>query len=127
MITLVIPGRPRSTKNSRQVIRRGGQTRSVMSEAAAEWIHGARVEVRRQWRGRPLTAPAHVHVHVVFANRRSLPDGDNMVNAAFDAIKKIVVQDDSLTCIPTHAFSFEVTPGARECLRLILTPQQVQP
>lgn len=119
---LTIPGRPRSTKNSRQVVRRGGKTRTIMSDAAAEWIHGARIEVRRQWRGRPLQHPVYVHVHVVFANRRSLPDGDNMVNAAFDALKGIVTVDDNLACIPSHLFTFEVTPGAAECLRLTISP-----
>lgn len=122
---LTISGRPRSTKNSRQVIRRGGKTRSVMSEAAAAWIHAARIEVRRQWRGRPLQHPVYVHVHVVFANRRSLPDGDNICNAALDAIKGIVTIDDNLKCIPSHLFTCEITPGAQECLRLTITPAEV--
>ncbi|WP_155300939.1 RusA family crossover junction endodeoxyribonuclease [Deinococcus kurensis] len=118
---LTIPGRPKSTKNSRQVVKVRGKVKTVMSGAACDWMARARAEVRRAWRGRPLQTPAHIHIHAVFSNRRSLPDGDNTVNGVLDAIKGIVVIDDSLAWIPSFAFSHEVTPGAQDCVHVILT------
>lgn len=124
---LRLSGRPRSTKNSREVIRVRGRVRSVMSGPAAEWMLLARAEVRRWWKGRPLQSPVHVHIHVVFANRRSLPDGDNAVLAIFDALKGIAVKDDNLKCIPSHSFSHEVAPGEPECVLVTLTCIQETP
>lgn len=118
---LTIPGRPKSTKNSRQVVKVRGKVKTVMSGAACDWMARARAEVRRAWRGRPLQTPAHIHVHAVFSNRRSLPDGDNVVNGVFDALKGLVIVDDSLAWIASHAFSHEVTPGADDCVHVTLT------
>ncbi|GHG37906.1 hypothetical protein GCM10017784_35580 [Deinococcus indicus] len=119
--TLTIPGRPKSTKNSRQVIHVKGKVKTVMNGAAAEWMHQARAHVRRAWKGRPLQTPAHVHIHTVFANRRSLPDPDNICNAVLDAIKGLAIHDDDLRSIPSLAFSHEITPGAQECVQVTLT------
>jgi Holliday junction resolvase RusA-like endonuclease len=126
-ITLTLPGRPRSTKNSRKIVRVRGQLRSVMSDTAAACVKEARVSLRKQWKGRPLQVPAGVQVHVVFANRRSLPDPDNVLNFTLDVLKGIALQDDSLACIPTLALTHEITSGAQECVRVTLTPQEPQP
>lgn len=119
--TLTIPGRPKSTKNTRQVVKVRGRTKTVMSGPAAEWMEAARYEVRRAWRGRPLQTPVHIHIHAVFSNRRSLPDGDNVVNGVFDALKGLVIVDDSLAWIASHAFSHEISTGAQDCVTVTLT------
>ncbi|SMB85845.1 RusA family crossover junction endodeoxyribonuclease [Deinococcus hopiensis] len=120
-ITLTLKGRPRSTKNSRKIIRVNGKPRSVMSDSAAAWITSARASLKKQWKGRPLQHAIHLHVHAVFCDRHSLPDPDNCMNAVLDALKSIVLRDDNLTWVPSFAFSHEVTPGAKECLVLTLS------
>lgn len=119
---ITIPGRVISTKNSRQIKRVNGKTKSVMSDAATAWMVQARAFVRRQWRGRPLQRPTQITVHAVFSNLRSLPDPDNVLNATLDALKRIVIIDDNLKCIHGLNFTHEVTPRATERLVITLTP-----
>jgi len=127
-ITLTLTGRPRSTKNSRQIIRdrRTGRVRSVMSDSAEAWMTAAIIELRRQWKGRPSATRWNLTITLHYANYANLPDLDNAASAILDALKHVVVVDDSPKYIGTLTITQHVTRGTHEHVTLTLTPQEAE-
>lgn len=94
VVRLVVPGIPRSGKNSAQIVRAGARRFVRKSKAAAAWLMDAREAYAKQFRGRRLlTGPLSVHIAIY--QPHPLPDGDNVQNLVWDSLKQVVIGDDA--------------------------------
>jgi Holliday junction resolvase RusA-like endonuclease len=112
-----ITGRPYSTKNSRSL----ANGRSFMSKGATQWIANARKELRAQFSGDPLTGPYEVSVRAYYADGRHHLDLDNMCSAALDALKGLVLLDDSPRYICKLTASSQVSRVGEAYMEITLT------
>ena len=109
-----IMGRPVSTKNSRVL----GKGRSFMSRPAQTAITDARQQLGLQHRREPLTGLYDVHIQVWYGNRAGHLDLDNASSFYLDALKKLVIQDDSPRYVRSLHISSEVGPNDYADLQL---------
>lgn len=95
--TYTILGIPRSGKNStRQCVnKRTGRRFTMKSKAATEWLASATAQLIEQ-RGRRRKLDGPLSIHVACYQRADVCDLDNMQSLAWDALKGLVVEDDSL-------------------------------
>jgi Holliday junction resolvase RusA-like endonuclease len=86
-----IPDKVMSTKNSRTL----ASGKSFINAKAQRWLDNARAELATQHRGDPLTGCYCLMVKIYYADGRGHCDIDNAVAAVCDALKTIVIVDDS--------------------------------
>ena len=105
-MTYFLEGRPYSLKNSRRTITRGNRTMNVRNAKAEGWLQGARRALKDQHQGPLLEAQHRVSISVYYADRRWWLDQCAIAEAVFDALKGVVVPDDS----PRYLAGLEVKP-----------------
>ena len=95
MINLVINSRPYSTKNNRQLARK----RSFINKVAKKALDEAKWGFKQQWKKKPSKEKHNIEISIFYKDKRSWLDPDNAAAFVLDALKGIVIEDDSPTYI----------------------------
>lgn len=92
---LVLTRRVISKKNSKQFIQRGGRRFLVPSEAFAQYLTEATIELRPQVREK-LTGPVRVHCDFYLKGKYKV-DGDNLFTSILDTLQHVgAIADDGM-------------------------------
>jgi Holliday junction resolvase RusA-like endonuclease len=94
-VRLVIDGKPATKKTSQVIARRKGTGKPFVlpGRHTAEWTQGARHQIKRQYKGEPMTGPVVVNYQI----HRAWDRGDlgGFEAAIDDALQGIVIENDS--------------------------------
>lgn len=93
---LIIEGVPKSQKNNKRILKNQltGKRFIGSSTASLNWRDSAIIQLRRQWRDKPLVGNIHAHLLICQGPGQSI-DADNAVTSALDAMEKAgVVKND---------------------------------
>lgn len=95
MINLTIPGKFFSKKNSKQIVRIGGQPRLLSSKPFRAWEKMATEALRAQYRGETISDPVHAKF-LFYAPDRRKRDLSNCFEGPQDALQKAeIIKDDA--------------------------------
>jgi Holliday junction resolvase RusA-like endonuclease len=109
--------RPRALKNSRES--RGKHT--VVNEAAAARLEQAKWHLNQQYKGEPLTGPYALFVTCWYSDGRSHLDADAVLTFCMDALKGVVITDDSPKHLPDVAAKSRLSRVGKDTLEITLT------
>lgn len=97
VVTLTIPGRVISLKNSKRIVCRGRFPKVLKSERYEEWEAGAMAALKRSFKGHLVDYPCELHARFYFANRQNEADLSNMVQGPEDVLQALgILANDRL-------------------------------
>lgn len=97
VVTLTIPGRVISLKNSKRIVCRGRYPKVLPSERYAKWAADSMAHLKRSFKGQLVDYPCEVHARFYFANRANEADLSNMIQGPEDILQTLgILKDDKL-------------------------------
>lgn len=97
IITLTIPGRVISLKNSKRIVCRGRYPKLLPSERYVEWEANAMAALKRSFKGQLVDYPCELHARFYFANHSAESDLSNCIQGPEDVLQTLgILADDKL-------------------------------